>query len=172
MPFRDSEAKRRYMRLYYEQKIKTGEIPCTADRKGSYGLNRARANKTPAQTPAIRQLLHKERTWCVIPSRTATEAEMSPKRKSAGNKAAATRKRNAAKRTIAAEKAALTRKRRAAAKKAVATKKHRAAGRKAAMTRMRRAAASKAAATRAQKTQTEKHGHRAPQLAGGLATST
>ena len=58
---------------------------------------------------------------------------MSPKRKSAGKKAASTRKR------------------RAAAKKAVATRKHRAAGRKAARTRTRRAAASKAAATRARK---------------------
>ena len=52
MPYKDREAKRRYMAQYYQQKIKTGEIPCTANRKGSYGLNRARANKTLAQTPA------------------------------------------------------------------------------------------------------------------------
>ncbi len=58
---------------------------------------------------------------------------MSPKRKSAGKKAASTHKR------------------RAAAKKAVATWKHRAAGRKAARTRTHRAAATKAAATRARK---------------------
>ena len=61
--------------------------------------------------------------------------DMSPKRKTAG------------------QKAALTRKRRAAAKKAVATRKHRAAGQEAAKTRSRRAAARKAAATRAQKQQ-------------------
>jgi hypothetical protein len=30
MPYKDPEAKRRYMAHYYEQKIKTGEIPCTA----------------------------------------------------------------------------------------------------------------------------------------------
>jgi hypothetical protein len=34
------------MARYYEQKIKTGEIPCTAHRKGSYGLTRSFANKT------------------------------------------------------------------------------------------------------------------------------
>jgi hypothetical protein len=38
MPYKDPEAKRRYMSRYYEQKIKTGEIPSTAYRKGSYGL--------------------------------------------------------------------------------------------------------------------------------------
>jgi hypothetical protein len=58
---------------------------------------------------------------------------MSPKRKSTGKKAVATRKR------------------RAAGKKAAATRKHRAAGRKAAKTRTRRASARKAAATRARK---------------------
>jgi hypothetical protein len=57
---------------------------------------------------------------------------VSPKRKSAGKKAAAT-------------------KRRAAARKAVATRKHRAAGRKAAKTRVRQGAARKAAATRSRK---------------------
>ena len=55
---------------------------------------------------------------------------MSPKRKTAGQKAAETRKR------------------RAAGKKAAATRKHRAAGRKAAATRKRRAAAKKVVATR------------------------
>ena len=65
---------------------------------------------------------------------------MSPMRKTAGKKVAATRKRNAAKRQAAAKKAASTRKSRAAGKKAAATRKHRAAGRKAAKTRMRRAA--------------------------------
>jgi hypothetical protein len=29
MPYKDPEAKRRYMARYYEQKIKTGAIPCT-----------------------------------------------------------------------------------------------------------------------------------------------
>jgi len=58
---------------------------------------------------------------------------MSPKRKSAGKKAASTRRR------------------RAAGKKAAATRKHRAAGRKAATTRTRRAAPRKAAATRSRK---------------------
>ncbi len=38
MPYKDPEEKRRYMSRYYEQKIKTGEIPSTAYRKGSYGL--------------------------------------------------------------------------------------------------------------------------------------
>jgi hypothetical protein len=60
---------------------------------------------------------------------------MSPKRKAAGKKAAATRKRQAA------------------GKKAAATRKHRAAGKKAAATRKRRAAAKKAVATRARKQQ-------------------
>jgi len=46
MPYKDPEAKRRYMTQYYQQKIKTGEIPCTAHRKGSYGLTRSLANKT------------------------------------------------------------------------------------------------------------------------------
>jgi hypothetical protein len=32
MPYKDPEAKRRYMARYYGQKIKTGEIPCTAHR--------------------------------------------------------------------------------------------------------------------------------------------
>jgi hypothetical protein len=76
---------------------------------------------------------------------------MSPMRKTAGQKAAATRKRNAAKRRTAAEKATLTRRHRAAGKKAAATRKHRAAGHKAARTRARRAAARKAATTRARK---------------------
>ncbi len=60
---------------------------------------------------------------------------MSPKAKSAGKKAAATRKH------------------RAAGRKAAATRKHRAAGKKAAKTRVRKAAAKKAAATRAHKKQ-------------------
>jgi hypothetical protein len=60
---------------------------------------------------------------------------MSPKPKSAGQKAAQTRKR------------------RAAAKKAATTRKRRAAGQKAARTRSRKAAAKKAAATRKQKVQ-------------------
>jgi hypothetical protein len=77
--------------------------------------------------------------------------DMSPIRKTAGQKAAATRKRKAAKHRAAAGKAALTRTRRAAGKKAAATRKHRAAGRKAAKTRTRRASARKAAATRARK---------------------
>ena len=63
---------------------------------------------------------------------------MSPMRKTAGKKAAATRKRNAARRQ-------------AAAKKAASTRKSRAAGKKAAKTRTRPAAARKAAATRARK---------------------
>jgi hypothetical protein len=77
--------------------------------------------------------------------------DMSPIRKTAGQKAAATRKRNTAKHRAAAEKSALTRRRRAAGRKAAATRKHRAAGRKAAKTRTRRASARKAAATRARK---------------------
>ena len=62
---------------------------------------------------------------------------MSPIRKTAGQKAAATRKRNAAKHRAAADKTALTRRRRAAGKKAAMTRKHRTAGRKAAATRAR-----------------------------------
>jgi hypothetical protein len=76
---------------------------------------------------------------------------MSPMRKTAGRKAAATRKRNAAKRQAAAKKTASTRKLRAAGKKAAATRKRRAAGRKAAATRTRRATAKKVTATRARK---------------------
>jgi hypothetical protein len=64
--------------------------------------------------------------------------DMSPIRKTAGQKAAATRKRNAAKHRAAAEKTALTRRRGAAGKKAAVTRKHRAAGRKAAATRARK----------------------------------
>jgi hypothetical protein len=51
MPYKDREAKRRYMALYYEQKIKTGEIPCTVHRKRSYGLNSAQTNKTSRKLP-------------------------------------------------------------------------------------------------------------------------
>jgi hypothetical protein len=76
---------------------------------------------------------------------------MSTIRKTARQKAAATRKRNAAKHRAAAEKAALTRTHCAAGKKAAATPKHRAAGRKAATNRTRRASARKAAATRTRK---------------------
>ena len=50
---------------------------------------------------------------------------MSPMRKTAGRKAAATRKRNAAKRQAAAKKAASTRKWRAAGKKAAKTRTRR-----------------------------------------------
>jgi hypothetical protein len=53
MPYKDPEAKRRYMSRYYAQKIKTGEIPCTAYRKGSYGLTGSHANKTQASGSAI-----------------------------------------------------------------------------------------------------------------------
>jgi hypothetical protein len=53
MPYKDPEAKRRYMSRYYEQKIKTGEIPCTAHRKRSDGLTRSYANKTRAFKPAV-----------------------------------------------------------------------------------------------------------------------
>jgi hypothetical protein len=53
MPSKDTEAKRRYMSWYYEQKIKTGEIPCTAHRKRSYGLTSSDANKTHAFKPAV-----------------------------------------------------------------------------------------------------------------------
>jgi hypothetical protein len=60
---------------------------------------------------------------------------MSPKRKTAGKKAAETRKRQAA------------------GKKAAATRKHRAAGKKASATRKRRAGAKKAVATRVRKKQ-------------------
>ena len=66
---------------------------------------------------------------------------MSPMRKTAGKKVAATRKRNAAKRQ-------------ASAKKAASTSKGRAAGKKAAKTRTRRAAPRKAAATRSSKKET------------------
>ncbi len=45
MPYKDPEAKRRYMARHYEKKIKTGVIPCTAHRKESYGLTRSFANK-------------------------------------------------------------------------------------------------------------------------------
>jgi hypothetical protein len=60
---------------------------------------------------------------------------MSPMRKTAGKKVAATRKRNAAKRQAAAKKAASTRKSRAAGKKAAKTRTRRASARKAAVTR-------------------------------------
>jgi hypothetical protein len=53
MPYKDPEAKRRYMSRCYEQKIKTGEIPCTACRKGSYGLTSSCANKTRVSRSAI-----------------------------------------------------------------------------------------------------------------------
>ena len=45
MPYKDPEAKRRYMARHYQKKIKTGVIPCTAHRKESYGLTRSFANK-------------------------------------------------------------------------------------------------------------------------------
>jgi hypothetical protein len=51
MPYKDPEAKRRYMARYYQQKIKTGEIPCTVHRKRSYGLTNSYANKTQIVTP-------------------------------------------------------------------------------------------------------------------------
>ena len=76
---------------------------------------------------------------------------MSPMRKTAGKKLAATRKSNAAKRRTAGGKAALSRKGRAAGKKAAATRKHLVAGQKAAKTRVRQGAARKAAATRTRK---------------------
>jgi hypothetical protein len=63
---------------------------------------------------------------------------MSPMRKTAGQKAAATRKRNSAKRQAAAKKAASTRKWRAAGKKAAKTRTRRASARKAAATRVRK----------------------------------
>jgi|SRR5882724_5312962 len=53
MPYKDPEAKRRYMSRYYEQKIKTGAIPCTAYRKRSYGLTDQCANKTQASRSAV-----------------------------------------------------------------------------------------------------------------------
>jgi hypothetical protein len=53
VPYKDPEAKRRYMSRYYEQKIKTGAIPCTASRKRSYGLTASCANKTRASGSAI-----------------------------------------------------------------------------------------------------------------------
>jgi hypothetical protein len=53
MPYKDPEAKRRYMSRYYEQKIKTGAIPCTAYRKRSYGLTGSYASKTQASGSAI-----------------------------------------------------------------------------------------------------------------------
>jgi hypothetical protein len=67
-----------------------------------------------------------------------TGGNMSPMRKTAGKKVAATRKRNAARRQ-------------ATAKKAASTRKSRAGGKKAAKTRVRQGAARKAAATRARK---------------------
>jgi hypothetical protein len=63
---------------------------------------------------------------------------MSPMRKTAGQKAAATRKRNSAKRQAAAKKAALTRKRHAPGKKAARTRTRQATARKAAATRARK----------------------------------
>jgi hypothetical protein len=41
------------MSRYYVQKIKTGEIPSTAHRKGSYGLTSSYANKTRAFKSAV-----------------------------------------------------------------------------------------------------------------------
>ena len=61
--------------------------------------------------------------------------------------------RDEPKRKTAGQKAAATRKRQAAGKKAAATRKHRAAGKKAAATRKRRVAAKKAVATRVRKKQ-------------------
>jgi hypothetical protein len=46
MPYKDPEAKRRYMARYYLEKIKTGQIPSTAYRNGSYGLRGSQPNKT------------------------------------------------------------------------------------------------------------------------------
>jgi hypothetical protein len=54
MPYKDPETKRLYMSRYYEQKIKTGAIPCTAFRKRSYGLTASCANKTQASRSAVR----------------------------------------------------------------------------------------------------------------------
>jgi hypothetical protein len=53
MPYKDPEAKRRYMSRYYVQKIKPGAIPCTAYRKRSYGLTNSYANKTQDFSAAI-----------------------------------------------------------------------------------------------------------------------
>jgi hypothetical protein len=66
---------------------------------------------------------------------------MSPMRKTAGRKAAATRKHNAAKRKAAAKKAASTRKSRAAGKKVAKTSVRQGAARKAAATRRKKEAA-------------------------------
>ena len=63
---------------------------------------------------------------------------MSPTRKTAGQKAVATRKRNAAKRQAAGKKVASTRKGRAAGKKAAKTRTRQGAARKAAVTRARK----------------------------------
>ena len=49
----ERRAKRRCMAGYYEQEIKTGEIPCTAHRKRSYGLTGSRANKPQAFAPVV-----------------------------------------------------------------------------------------------------------------------
>jgi len=66
---------------------------------------------------------------------------MSPMRKTAGRKAAATRKHNAAKRKAAAKKAASTRKSRAAGKEVAKTSVRQGAARKAAATRRKKEAA-------------------------------
>jgi hypothetical protein len=53
MPYKDPEAKRRYMSRYYEQNIKTGAIPSTAFRKRFYGLTSPCANKTQTFTSPV-----------------------------------------------------------------------------------------------------------------------
>jgi hypothetical protein len=51
MPYKDPQAKRRYMERYYREKIKPGEIPSTSYRKRSYGLMNTNTHKTLTQTP-------------------------------------------------------------------------------------------------------------------------
>lgn len=50
MPYKDPEAKRRYMGRYYEQKIKTGSILSTRKREGLKDLKSEKEIKTLSQT--------------------------------------------------------------------------------------------------------------------------
>jgi hypothetical protein len=76
MPYKDPEAKRQYMAQYYQQKIKTGEIPCTAHRKGSYGLTRLFANKTQVATSRLMTEPH------VVPANLTAKRAYTLKRES------------------------------------------------------------------------------------------
>jgi hypothetical protein len=107
--------------------------------------NQSAPYEAPSQRVAPRPHLQRSKALaCLVNLRfnpvpqELTGGNMSPMRKTAGKKVAATRKRNAAKRQAAAKKAASTRKSRAGGKKAARTRTRPAAARKAAVTRARK----------------------------------